>query len=147
MMNYSPYYGYVSPFAQQILNQQQQQIQNTPMRVILISNDDEVKAIPADNNGNPTFYYNKSGNKIFIKQVNPQTMEAKIQAFNAELPATTPEKPSEYQMIMQGLNGIYRDLEFIKGMYASNTNITTQPPIMDNPEDYSEPKKGNKNAK
>ena len=147
MMNYSPFYGYVSPYAQQILNQQSQQYQNTPMRVILISNDDEVKAIPADNNGNPTFYYNKSGNKIFIKQVNPQTMEAKIQSFNAELPATTPEKPSEYQMIMQGLNGIYRDLEFIKGLYTNNTNITTQPPIMDNPEDYSEPKKGNKNAK
>jgi len=146
MMNYSPFYGYVSPYAQQILNQQQQ-IQNTPMRVILISNDDEVKAIPADNNGNPTFYYNKSGNKIFIKQVNPQTMEAKIQAFNAELPVATPEKPSEYQMIMQGLNGIYRDLEFIKGLYTNNTNITTQPPIMDNPEDYSEPKKGGKNAK
>jgi hypothetical protein len=146
-MNYSPFYGYVSPYAQQILNQQSQQYQNTPMRVILISNDDEVKAIPADNNGNPTFYYNKSGNKIFIKQVNPQTMEAKIQSFNAELPATTPEKPSEYQMIMQGLNGIYRDLEFIKGLYTNNTNITTQPPIMDNPEDYSEPKKGGKNAK
>jgi len=149
MMNYPPYYGYVSPFTQQILNQQQQQLQqmqNTPLRVILISNDDEVKAIPADSNGNPTFYYNKSGQKIFIKQVNPQTMESKIQAFNAELPATTPEKPSEYQMIMQGLNGIYRDLEFIKGLYTNNTNITTQPPIMGESEEIKPIKRGKQNA-
>ena len=125
MFNYQNPYNYTSPYMQQLLSQQQNNQQtNQPMRVILISNDDEVKAIPADYNGNPTFYYNKSGNKIFIKQVNPQTMEAKIQTFNAELPATQPEQPSEYQMIMQGLNGIYRDLEYIKG------NITTQPPIM-----------------
>lgn len=130
MFNYQNPYNYTSPYMQQLLAQQQTQQQtNQPMRVILISNDDEVKAIPADYNGNPTFYYNKSGNKIFIKQVNPQTMEAKIQTFNAELPATQPEKPSEYQMIMQGLNGIYRDLEYIKG------NITTQPPIMTEPEE------------
>lgn len=130
MFNYQNPYNYTSPYMQQLLTQQQNNQQtNQPMRVILISNDDEVKAIPADYNGNPTFYYNKSGNKIFIKQVNPQTMEAKIQTFNAEIPATKPEQPSEYQMIMQGLNGIYRDLEYIKG------NITTQPPIMTEPEE------------
>ena len=85
MFNYPNLYGY-TPYAQQLLQQQQaqqaqQQAQNQPMRVILISNDDEVKAIPADYNGNPTFFYNKSGNKVFIKQVNPQTMEARIQSF------------------------------------------------------------------
>ena len=83
-------------------------------------------------NCNPTFFYNKSANKIYLKQINPQTGAAPLQVFNAETPATTQEKPSEYEMIIQGLNGIYRDLEYIKG------SITTQPPIMTEPEEYSE---------
>ena len=146
MMNYSPFYGYVSPYAQQILNQQQQQYQNTPMRVILISNDDEVKAIPADNNGNPTFYYNKSGQKIFIKQVNPQTMEAHIQSFKAE---PSPDKsiktqPDEFmkyhQTVIEGMNGLYRELHSLK------ESISTQPPIMTELEETKSVKRGKQSA-
>lgn len=125
-----PYYSYgYNPLAHQLFNAQQQ-IQNSPMRVILISNDDEVKAIPADNNGNPTFFYNKSGNKVFIKQVNPQTMEAHIQSFKAELPEqpTQPDKDTQYrQTVIDGINGLYREFQALK------QTITTQPPIMDEP--------------
>ena len=154
MFNYPNLYGYnYTPFAQQVLNQQQQlqqqlQQQNTPMRVILISSDDEVKAIPADNNGNPTFFYNKSGNKIFIKQVNPQTMEARIQTFNAEpLPdsniKTQPDEmmkfhEQRYNTVIEGINGIYRMLAPL----MQQGNISTQPPIM-----TEEPKKVKTNAK
>lgn len=146
MMNYSPFYGYVSPYAQQILNQQQQQIQNTPMRVILISNDDEVKAIPADNNGNPTFYYNKSGQKIFIKQVNPQTMEAHIQSFKAEpspdqFIKTQPDEFMKYhQTVIEGMNGLYRELHSLK------ESISTQPPIMTELEETKSVKRGKQSA-
>lgn len=146
MMNYSPFYGYVSPYAQQILNQQQQQIQNTPMRVILISNDDEVKAIPADNNGNPTFYYNKSGQKIFIKQVNPQTMEAHIQSFKAEPSPdqsikTQPDEFMKYhQTVIEGMNGLYRELHSLK------ESISTQPPIMTELEETKSVKRGKQSA-
>ena len=142
MMNYyNPYNPYNQLIAQQLANQQQQQAQmqqqqNQPMRVILISNDDEVKAIPADYNGNPTFFYNKSGNKIFIKQVNPQTMEARIQTFNAEpLPdsniKTQPDEmmkfhEQHYNTVIEGINGIYRMLAPLM-----QNNISTQPPIMD----------------
>ena len=146
MFNYPNLYGY-TPYTQQLLQQQQaqqaqQQIQNQPMRVILISNDDEVKAIPADYNGNPTFFYNKSGNKIFIKQVNPQTMEARIQTFNAEpLPdsniKTQPDEFMKYhQTVIEGMNGLYRELHSLK------ESISTQPPIM-----TEEPKKVKVNAK
>ena len=135
MNYYNPYNPYNQLIAQQLANQQQQaqmqQQQNQPMRVILISNDDEVKAIPADYNGNPTFFYNKSGNKIFIKQVNPQTMEARIQTFNAEpLPdsniKTQPDEFMKYhQTVIEGMNGLYRELHSLK------ESISTQPPIMD----------------
>ena len=115
--------------------QQQAQFQSYPMRVILISNDDEVKAIPADNNGNPTFFYNKSGNKVFIKQVNPKTMEARIQTFNAEpLPdsniKTQPDELMRYQTILEGINCIYR-------LLTQNNTISTQPPIMTESEEIS----------
>ena len=151
MFNYPNFYGY-TPYTQQILQQQQQQQQaqqqvNQPMRVILISNDEEVKAIPADYNGNPTFFYNKSGNKIFIKQVNPQTMEARIQTFNAEpLPdsniKTQPDEimkfhEQHYNTVIEGINGIYRMLAPLM-----QNNISTQPPIM-----TEEPKKVKVNAK
>ena len=133
-----PYYGpywqipsYLSALQQNYANQmQQQQQQNTqaPVRVIPISNDAEVNTIPADHNGNPTFFYNKSGNKIFIKQVNPQTMEATIQAFKGETPPKDEAKNAEYQTIMQSLAAIYKDLDAIK-----NGSITTQPPILNEP--------------
>lgn len=144
MFNYPSPYGYMTPYAQQLLNQHQQaqaqQQANQPMRVILISNDDEVKAIPADYNGNPTFFYNKSGNKIFIKQVNPQTMEAHIQSFKAEITPdqsikTQPDEMMRYQTILDGINGIYR-------LLTTPNNISTQPPIM-----TEEPKKVKVNAK
>lgn len=144
MMNYGGY-NYYNPYnpynqlAQQLASNQNQQ--NVHLKVMLVSNEEEAKATPADLNGNPTFFYNKSANKIYLKQINPQTGAAPLQIFNAEPPTTTQEKPSEYEMIIQGLNGIYRDLEYIKG------SITTQPPIMTEPEDYSEIKKGGKNAK
>lgn len=136
---YNPYNNPYSQLAQQLASNQNQQ--NIHLKVMLVSNEEEAKATPADLNGNPTFFYNKSANKIYLKQINPQTGAAPLQIFNAETPATIQEKPSEYEMIIQGLNGIYRDLEYIKG------SITTQPPIMDNSEDYSEIKKGGKNAK
>ena len=137
MFNYPSLYGYMTPYAQQLLNQHQQaqaqQQANQPMRVILISNDEEVKAIPADYNGNPTFFYNKSGNKIFIKQVNPQTMEARIQSFKAEVIPdqsikTQPDEMMRYQTLLEGINGIYR-------LLTTPSNISTQPPIMTEPEE------------
>ena len=121
-------YPYYNPYVYQLLNQHQPQNQNLPMRVVLISNDDEVKAIPADNNGNPTFFYNKSGNKVFIKQVNPQTMEAHIQSFKSEEPIQQNEqidKDTQYrQTVIDGINGLYREFQSLK------QTITTQPPIM-----------------
>lgn len=104
-----PYYS--NYWANTLQNNYQPQNQNLPIRVILISNDDEVKAIPADHNGNPTFFYNKSGNKIYIKQVNPQTMEAHIQIFKAEPLQEVKTQPDEiirYQTLLDGINGIYR---------------------------------------
>lgn len=124
-------YPYYNPYAYQLLNQYQNNTnnQNFPVRVVLISNDDEVKAIPADHNGNPTFFYNKSGNRVFIKQVNPQTMEAHIQSFKAEVPVQQTEqidKDTQYrQTVIDGINGLYREFQSLK------QTITTQPPIMD----------------
>lgn len=142
---YNPYNNPYSQLAQQLLNQQQNQNnQNLPMRVVLISNDDEAKAIPADHNGNPTFFYNKSANKIFIKQINPQTMEARIQTFKAEPSPdsnikTQPDELMRYQTVIEGINGLYRELQSIK------EGISTQPPIMTEIEEIKE--KGSKNAK
>ena len=100
MMNYGGYnyynpYNPYNQFAQQLASNQNQQ--NVHLKVMLVSNEEEAKATPADLNGNPTFFYNKSANKIYLKQI--------------------------------------------------NQDISTQPPIMTESEDYSEPKKGGKNAK
>ena len=56
-------YGYNNPFYHPSYFQQQNQ-QQQPIRIMLVSNEEEAKATPADLNGNPTFFYNKSMNKI-----------------------------------------------------------------------------------
>lgn len=147
MMNYGGY-NYYNPYnpynqlAQQLASNQNQQ--NIHLKVMLVSNEEEAKATPADLNGNPTFFYNKSANKIYLKQINPQTGAAPLQIFNAEpLPdsniKTQPDEMMRYQTLLDGINGLYRLLSPI-----TQSNISTQPPIMTEPE---EPKRTNKNAK
>lgn len=152
MMNYNGYgyYPYMpySQFANQLVNGNQQQTQTTqsiPLRVLLVSNEEEAKATPADLNGNPTFFYNKSANKVYIKQINPQTGAAPLRIFNAEpMPDTNIKtQPDElmteqhYNTIIEGINGIYRMLAPL----LPQNNISTQPPIME------EPKKAKTSAK
>ena len=130
-------YGYNNPFYHPSYFQQQNQQQ--PIRIMLVSNEEEAKATPADLNGNPTFFYNKSMNKIYLKQINPQTGAAPLQVFKAEEPVaqdnikTQPDEMMRYQTLLEGINGLYRLLQ-------QNT-ISTQPPIM------TEEKKVKSNAK
>lgn len=148
MMNYGGY-NYYNPYnpynqiTQQLANNQNQQ--NVHLKVMLVSNEEEAKATPADLNGNPTFFYNKSANKIYLKQINPQTGAAPLQVFNAEPQPdsnikTQPDEMMRYQTLLNGINGLYK-------LLAPRQDITTQPSIMTEPEEYSEPKKGGKNAK
>lgn len=142
MQNYGyPYYpSYWNNTLQQNYANQVQQMQQTqqhPIRVVLVSNEEEAKATPADTNGNPLFFYNKSMNKVYLKQINPQTGAAPLQIFNLEQPKiednikTQPDEMMRYNNIMTGIEGLYRLL----------TPSTTQPPIMDE----EKPKKaGNK---
>ena len=130
-------YGYYNPYYHPSYYQQQQQQQ--PIRIMLVSNEEEAKATPADLNGNPTFFYNKSMNKIYLKQINPQTGAAPLQIFKAEEPVaqenikTQPDEMlNKYNMIIEGINGLYRLLQ-------QNT-ISTQPPIMT--EEIEKSKKG-----
>lgn len=131
-------YGYYNPYYHPNYYQQQQQ-QQQPIRIMLVSNEEEAKATPADLNGNPTFFYNKSMNKIYLKQINPQTGAAPLQIFKAEEPVaqdnikTQPDEMMRYQTLLEGINGLYRLLQ-------QNT-ISTQPPIM------TEEKKVKSNAK
>lgn len=147
---YNPYYhpGYFANAIQQNYANQQMQNQTTqsiPLRVLLVSNEEEAKATPADLNGNPTFFYNKSANKVYIKQINPQTGAAPLRIFNAEQTPDTNIKtqPDEvmteqhYNTIIEGINGIYRMLAPL----LPQNNISTQPPIME------EPKKAKTSAK
>ena len=133
-------YGYNNPFYHPSYFQQQNQ-QQQPIRIMLVSNEEEAKATPADLNGNPTFFYNKSMNKIYLKQINPQTGAAPLQIFKAEEPVaqenikTQPDEMMRYQTLLEGINGLYRLLQ------QQNT-ISTQPPIM-----TEEPKKVKSNAK
>jgi len=154
MLNYgyNPYYTQYPSYYQNALQQNyaqqqaQQQAQQNHYRVILVSNEEEAKATPADLNGNPTFFYNKSVNKIYLKQINPQTGAAPLQIFNAVPMAqdnikTQPDEmmnvsEQKYNTIIEGINGLYRMLAPM-----TQQNISTQPPIMD------EPKKGKLSAK
>lgn len=154
MLNYgyNPYYAQYPSYYQNALQQNyaqqqaQQQAQQNHYRVILVSNEEEAKATPADLNGNPTFFYNKSVNKIYLKQINPQTGAAPLQIFNAAPTAqdnikTQPDEmmnvsEQKYNTIIEGINGLYRMLAPM-----TQQNISTQPPIMD------EPKKGKLSAK
>ena len=135
----NPYYhpNYFNALMQQ--QQMQQQAQQQAIRVILVSNEEEAKATPADLNGNPIFFYNKSMNKIYLKQINPQTGAAPLQVYNAEQPIaqdnikTQPDEMMRYQTLLDGINSIHRLLQ-------QNT-ISTQPPILDEEE---KPKKASK---
>ena len=156
MLNYgyNPYYSqypnyYTNALQQSYANQQaQQQNQQNHYRVILVSNEEEAKATPADLNGNPTFFYNKSVNKIYLKQINPQTGAAPLQIFNAQPTAqdnikTQPDElmnlsEQHYNTIIEGINGIYRMLAPI----SQQNIISTQPPIMEEPK-----QKGKSSAK
>jgi len=130
-------YGYNNSYYHP--NYFQQQNQQQPIRIMLVSNEEEAKATPADLNGNPTFFYNKSMNKVYLKQINPQTGAAPLQVFNAEKPLvqeneTTSLSEKHYNTIIEGINGLYR-------LLAPSQTISTQPPIM------TEEKKNKSNAK
>ena len=149
---YTPYWqypNYLNALQQNYANQiQQQATQQNPIRVILVSNEDEAKATPADSTGNPTFFYNKSMNKIYLKQINPQTGAAPLQVFNAEITNESTNEINPYKKdfntIIEGINGLYR---ILSPMYSSQQSghITTQPPILtEEPEESIKPKKGGK---
>lgn len=132
---YNPYYypNYLNALQQNYANQLQQQQQNTqnPIRVILVSNEDEAKATPAESNGNPIFFYNKSQNKVYLKQINPQTGAAPLQIFNAQITTeqtTEQENPykKDFNTIIEGINGLYR----LWNNQHPQT-ISTQPPILE----------------
>lgn len=121
--------------------QQQQATQQNPIRVILVSNEDEAKATPAESNGNPIFFYNKSQNKVYLKQINPQTGAAPLQIFNAQAATeqnAEPENPyrKDFNTIIEGINGLYR-------MLASHQQISTQPQILIDDE-QEKPKRSSK---
>ena len=128
---YSPYWqypNYLNALQQNYNNQVQQQAAQHPIRVILVSNEEEAKATPAESNGNPILFYNKSQNKVYLKQINPQTGAAPLQIFSADTvneQANQPVDPyqKQYNTIIEGINGLYRIL-------APQQNITTQPPIL-----------------
>lgn len=148
---YTPYWqypNYLNALQQNFANQiQQQTTQQNPIRVILVSNEDEAKATPADSTGNPTFFYNKSMNKIYLKQINPQTGAAPLQVFNAEITNESTNEINPYKKdfntIIEGINGLYRMLSPIYSPQPKQT-ITTQPPILEDTEEDIKPKKGGK---
>lgn len=130
-------YNYINPYYHPnyfnaLMQQQQTQQQQQAIRVILVSNEEEAKATPADLNGNPIFFYNKSMNKIYLKQINPQTGAAPLQVYNAEQPIaqdnikTQPDEMMRYKTLLDGINSIHRILQ-------QNT-ISTQPTILDEEE-------------
>ena len=152
MQNYGYYPYYFTNNWQNYTNQlqQQQATQQHPIRVILVSNEEEAKATPADQSGNPIIFLNKSLNKIYLKQLNPQTQAAPLQVFSAEIINDNNEVLNPYQKdfntIIEGINGLYRRIDPL--IQQAQQSITTQPPIMTEPEEYSTPKsKGVKNAK
>lgn len=128
---YSPYWqypNYLNALQQNYNNQVQQQAAQHPIRVILVSNEEEAKATPAESNGNPILFYNKSQNKVYLKQINPQTGAAPLQIFSADMQTEVNPQPAnpfqkDFNTIIEGINGLYRIL-------APQQNITTQPPIL-----------------
>lgn len=152
---YNPYFGhypsYFNALQQSYVNQLQQQNSQNPIKVILVSNEDEAKATPADSSGNPTFFYNKSMNKIYLKQINPQTGAAPLQIFNAEVtnePVNEVERnpyQKDFNTIIEGINGLYRILSPMYSAQQQGGHITTQPPILtEEPDEPIKPKKGGK---
>ena len=128
---YSPYWqypNYLNALQQNYNNQIQQQAAQHPIRVILVSNEEDAKATPAESNGNPILFYNKSQNKVYLKQINPQTGAAPLQIFSADAVNEQVNQPvdpyqKQYNTIIEGINGLYRIL-------APQQNITTQSPIL-----------------
>lgn len=153
---YFPYYSQYPNYFANALNQnynnqfaaQQQQALQNPIKVILVSNEDEAKATPADSSGNPTFFYNKSMNKIYLKQINPQTGAAPLQIFNAEI-TEEPVKEvqanpyqKDFNTIIEGINGLYR---ILSPLCVPQQQQASQPPIsLEEPEEAIKVKKGGK---
>ena len=115
---YAPYYPsyLMNALQQNYANQlQQQQGFQNGIRVILVSNEDEAKATPAEQNGNPIIFLNKSLNEIYMKELNLQTKAAPLQVFKLYQPkseekSNQPDEMTRYNTILEGINGLYRIL-------------------------------------
>lgn len=81
-MNYNqPYYQHPQQLFDNRYNNPYLNQQVQGLRVMFVSNKEEANATPIDISGNPSFFYNRGSNEIYVKQFDVKTGITTFQRF------------------------------------------------------------------